>query len=131
MRRFFQTSDSTLARLASCARQIRPGRSAEANLQPTSIVPMRTIAFLAACLAANTHDDESNPSHERDRAKDRRDRNGALLLVRNLYGTQINILLLAGEGHSSYGKTDDPNDDEDDSYDGSGFHVPSFRYVYA
>gem|GEM_PF-6409549 len=57
--KIFQTS-APPREVANCAHQMRPGRPAVANLQPTSIVPMRTVAFLERihdrCTPRQIHD---------------------------------------------------------------------------
>jgi hypothetical protein len=44
----------------------------------------------------------------------------------NLDGSQINILLLMGEGNPSHGEPNDSDDYQDDSDNGGSFHVVSF-----
>jgi hypothetical protein len=74
-------------------------------------------------LAASGSDDhERDATDESDAAEDRRDGDGAGLLVLDIQWTDFGVLMFVGETEAADGEADDADEDENGTDDGCGFH---------
>jgi hypothetical protein len=71
-------------------------------------------------LCANDH--ERYAADQGDAAENRRNGNGAGLLVFDFERAEPGVLLFVGEAEASDGKADDTDDDQNDADDGGRFH---------
>ena len=65
---------------------------------------------------------EADTGNKREGAEDGRDGECVFGFVRDLHGSEIDVLFLVGEGDASGGKSDDGQENEQSSDDGCWFH---------
>ena len=71
---------------------------------------------------ANAHYNQADAGNQRQGAQDWRDRQGLLLLMGNLEGSEVDILFLMSKTKTPGNKTYDCNNNQNDSHDCGGFH---------
>jgi hypothetical protein len=73
-------------------------------------------------VASGADDDQRDASDQGDPAEDRRDGDGAGLLVFDLERADFGVLFFVGEAEASDGEADDAEDDQEDADDSGGSH---------
>src|ERR1700733_1599349 len=74
--------------------------------------------------APNTNNDQPDSGNHREGAQNRRNGQRICLLMRKLNRTDLGILFLMGKTNSAQGKTEDAEDNEENSDNRSYFHKP-------